>query len=532
MGFISDYTSKKITSGVPGTERGTALWREVFGIVSKEDVNKFPRVRPDGYGRSIFSSDASVKRLVQALRSMAPGGWSDDRWEQSKHFTGAAYVAIDRIGRQLRRAEFALFRKDPSHPDGKRPVLESDPPEGNRQCTPYDLVKLMERPNPQDSFGDMMYRWCQQLRLTGTALTWMLPNMFHEPMELYVIPTALAIPQPAVNPDYPDGYYRIQPMYPYGPFSTYPTPATAVGAPIPAQWMMRFMYPHPLFRYEGYSPLTGLRQQLDQLETMDRSRWYKMKRGSNPDAVLNLDGFEGAQPLPDEEVQRIHAEWENDTAGAENHGKLIVGFPGGKFEPFGISPKEMDFVSSWEQVLSFILGGGFGITKPAAGMVEDSNYSTLFATLKQLYWITLEPDGEDIASKITRYLCPYFGDNLIFEIRMKPLDDHEVKRTKSEVLINAKAVTKNEIRKQWDEPPTKEEWGEEIAGEGAEEEAKVQQAEAQTEAIKEGKPPGEGNEEIEKERPTPGNLSRGALGGSAKSFYDRMRKVCVNGGLE
>src|SRR5260370_35899679 len=109
------------------------------------------------------------------------------------------------------------------------------------------------------------------MTLMGKALTWMVPNKLKTPMELYSIPTAIAIPQPAINPDFPDGYYRIQPIYPYGPFSSYPTPATAVGAPIPAQWMLRVKYPHPLLRYDGYSPMTVLRLQQDEIESIDRS---------------------------------------------------------------------------------------------------------------------------------------------------------------------------------------------------------------------------------------------------------------------
>jgi hypothetical protein len=482
MGFLADLTGEgkslrsekavSLNSGIgtprkfPGQDRSRSVWREVFGT-DKERGSK-PEALPGGsYGRSLVGGSASQKRLLQAMRSMAPGGWSDDRWEQTRHWEGIAYIAGHRICEQLGQSEFQIFRKDPKHPDGRRPIKEND--------EAWALVELLEKPNPDDTWGDLMYNYGQQMTLTGKALTWMVPNQLKSrskdpryegsgtPFELYPIPTAIAIPQPAVNPDFPDGYYRIQPIYPYGPFSSYPTPATAVGAPIPAQWMLQFKYPHPLLRYDGFAPLTALRLHLDEVTMMDRSRHYSMRRSINPSAVINFDELEGQEPLREEEIERIHAEWENEFQGPENAGKIIVGTPGGRIEPWGATPKDMDYQAGWDQLVSFCLGG-LGITKPAAGMIDDSSYSTLFATLKQLYWLTLEPMVNRIAGKLTRHLAPFFGDDLIIEIRCKRIDDHDVRNAKIGVAIQAKCVTKNEVRKELDLPPTQEEWGKEIAG--------------------------------------------------------------------
>lgn len=339
------------------------------------------------YGRSALTSQGNAfVRLLQAMRSNAPGGWSDDRYEQTlRHFVGITYVAIHRLSTQFSRAEFQVFHEDPDVPEGKRPVRR-----GERA---WELVQLLKRPNKQDTFGRLMYRWSLQRRLTGTALTWVVPNALGDPFEIYSIPTALAIPQAATNPDYPEGFYRIQPIYPYGPFSSFPAPASSVGAPISAQWMMRFQYPHPLLRYEGYSPLTGMRLHIDALEMVDRARHYLMRRGIHPSAVLNsVDAEAGTNELDDTEIERIRADFEAGHMGPENYGRLFVAYAGRKLENWGNPPSEMAFDSSWDQLSSFILGGGFGITKQAAGMIEDSSYSTLFATLKQLHLVTIEPE--------------------------------------------------------------------------------------------------------------------------------------------
>ncbi len=471
MGFISALAAGKVSiqnkSAFGDVRRGERLWNQTFGRTTQADENKFPRVRPvpgGTYGRSVAGSDAATKRLVQAMRSMAPGGWSDDRYQQTVSFTGIAYTAISRICAQLSQSEFQVFKKDPRHQDGKRPVTEMDPPEGDRQVKPYQLVKLLERPNNRDSFGKLMDRWGQQKRLTGTALTWMLPNRLGTPMELYCIPTAIAIPQPAINPDYPDGYYRIQPVYPYGPFSSYPTPTTAVGAPIPAQWMLRFQYPHPYLFYDGYSPLTGLRLEMDEFNMIGRSRHYKMKNSINPSAVLNFAEVDGMEGPPEPEIERIRAEWENEFQSPENHGRLIVTTNGATLDQFGTNPIDMDYPDGWNQLMSFILGGGFGITKQAAGMIEDSSYATLFATLKQLHLVTLKPECDDIGAELTHHLAPFFGDDLIVEVKCPRIDDHEVNFQKIDKGVAANCITKNQVLKLLDLPTTKEKWGEEMAG--------------------------------------------------------------------
>lgn len=399
------------------------------------------------------------------------------------------------------------------------------------------------------------YRWNQQLKLTGMCLTWIVPNAYdaNSPkeqsiVEMYVIPTAIAMPQPAISPEFPDGYYRIQPLYPYGPFSTWPTPSSAVGAVIDAKWMMRFMYPHPLLRYDGYSPQSALSLQLDALTMTDRSRFYKLKGSINPSAILNMDEVEGMQQLPEEEIERIHAEWENSFSGPENHGRLIVGTPGGHLEEFGRSPVDMDYPNGWDQLISFNLAG-MGMTKSVAFMADESSYSNHWASLKQVNDNSIQPDCDLIASHLTRVVAPFFGDDLIIEIKTARIDDHEIVFNKIDKGIAAKCLTKNDVLKLMDLPVTEEEWGSEIAGyeappPGAPGAVPGQPGVAPAGAPGAGAPApappplaGEGGElkapdapEAGK-RPEVGDVSKGALGPrkSLNGLYSRGKSVNGNG---
>jgi len=575
MGRLADLamSAKAVPPAGPAASslRSRYHWRETFGQsgnTTHKEERMVPNPVPGGsYGRGISNwvFGPSFKRLLEAMRSMAPGGWSDDRWQETKSLVSIAYVAITAKCRIVSQSEFQVFRKDRHAPDGKRAVMEDEDPKA------FELIRLLEKPNPQDTFGDMMWRWLQQQDLTGTALTWMVPNQLGTPMEIYCIPTAIAIPQPAVNPDFPDGYYRIQPVYPYGPFSSYPTPASAVGAPIPAQWMLRFQYPHPLLRYDGYSPLTGLRLEMDELNMVNRSRHYSMRKAINPSAALDLSNCEDAQYNDDSWIDRLRTELENAFYGPENAGGIIVPPPGGKIEPWGASPVDMDYPQGWDQLTNFLLSG-WGITKPAAGMVDDSSYSTLYATLKQLDVLTLQPWRDNIAAKLTRGLARFFGDDLIIEIRGKRIDDHDIKNQKLSMLCQNKAIKINELRKELDMPLVEEEWGNERVGEQPQPPGGAVagptaglgpvglgegQPQPETSADMMDEMLAEGGEEssadmldnaIENTRPRPGKLGEGSLGPrdstkalrhrfkhltvpqrKSKSLYEQAREVLSNG---
>ncbi len=319
--------------------RGFFGW--LVGLVSFGGVAKTSEEK-----KEIVDSPA-YQRLLKAMRSMAPGGWSEDRWEQARR---EALYSVNRRAERFAQSSFQVYKEIG---DSKRLVTPDDAPEANRSCKPYNLVELLKNPNSNDGWGDLAYQWSQQMDLTGQSLTWMIPNKLGIPHELRVIPTAIATPHPAVNPDYPDGYYRIQPIYPYGPFSSYPAPSAEVGALIPAQWMLRFICPHPLFTNSE----------------LDRSRWYTMQRIIHPTAVLNFK--EGSEPIPEAEIERIKAEFEAWHSPPSNSGRLFVATPG----------TEIQFVDPF----------------------PFSMYET-------------EAQAKRIGRYLTKHLAPFFGDDLIVEI--------------------------------------------------------------------------------------------------------------------
>jgi Phage portal protein len=564
MGFIAQLAKKDNPIGVPTSRQSRQAWSQVFGTTKERGGSGLDLAettlpyREMSGATGLVSEPIAIKKLIQAFRSRAPGGWSDDRWTETSKWTDVRYLVGHKLAEQIMMSELAVYIKDRSHPDGKRPVTPDDPPHGQKRealdIKPYDLVRLLEHPNWEDSFGDLMYDYVQQIVLTGMWLLWQVPNQFGTPWELYTVPTAVAIPQPVVNPGYPHGYYRIQPLYPYGPFSSFPAPTTAVGAAIPAQWVMRTKYHHPFLRYEGFSPQTGMRRTFDQIEQIDTAQWYAMKRVVGTDAVLNFDGIEGMQPLPEPEIERIHREWENEQMGAENFGKLIVGTPGGKLEKWPNNLRDLQYMEGWDQKISFAMAA-LGMSKEAAGMIGSTAYAVLYAAIKQMHLLTALPMCTKVAWALTRQIAPHFGDNLIIEIKPKRMDDPEINKAIADTLASTKSGTKNEVRKLMDLPVTMEPWGEDIAGDPSplEKQQQKEQMEMNQQSAAnsnnngfggggnnkepgqngkhESKPEEGGSEKAtEAMRPRPGNVGRGSKGPEMKHLNGKFRiSELING---
>lgn len=162
-------------------------WRQAYTVKEDGSYRLDPRKAANA-NASAASGVNAYSKLLRAMRSKAPGTWTDDRWEQSKHFTTTPYVAIHRICVLLSQSEYDVLESvnGSMDPNDLKPAKSK---EGER------LIRYLGKPNWKDSWGKWMYRVGQQKWLTGSALDWMVPNMIGEPVEHYVVPTALAVPQ-------------------------------------------------------------------------------------------------------------------------------------------------------------------------------------------------------------------------------------------------------------------------------------------------------------------------------------------------
>src|SRR6185312_10779796 len=92
------------------------------------------------------------------------------------------YAVVHRKCELFAQSEFQVYKKTR---DGRRLISHNNASEGGRPVEPYKLVELLEKPNSDETWNGLAYQWLQQLSLTGTSLTWMVPNKLSTPHELF-----------------------------------------------------------------------------------------------------------------------------------------------------------------------------------------------------------------------------------------------------------------------------------------------------------------------------------------------------------
>lgn len=411
--------------------------------------------QPPRFGRNLEdpspAADYSYQFLLNAMRSKAPGQWSSNLLEQSRHFTSAIYLGVNTKAHQMASADWIVNELDPDEPDAMHPLHHTDP-----------ACMLIEEPNPDDCLEDFAYQCVQQLELTGFCLIWVpdtdvrgekagLPQRGDRwiPEEMYVLPTATCFPIPQSH-GYENGAYRVLPLYPYGPFSTLPSFQSAAGAVIPAEQIIRIKHHHPLLRYDAYAVLTAMKLQIDTVEMIDQARFSTQQRGIDPSVVMN---FDPAKFNPSEQdLARLRAQLMALYAGPSNVGKILFNPYGTETTILSNAPKDMAWQEGWAQLMEFVLAA-VNVPKPVAGLLDTTSYAQLYASMKQFHMMSLDPLARKFRARLNRFLMrPSFGEDIYLNITPQKITDDEIEERKLQADMANGIRRLNEIRKLRDLP--------------------------------------------------------------------------------
>lgn len=412
----------------------------------------------------------SAAAMLRTLRSDPPGGWGADRHEQVKHFRDVTFIAIRAVMDLVGSASYQVSKrrrpgrgKSTFGPGGTVAKSSSATQAQGRDedYTPLDdcdhpLCKVVARPNPNEVFGELAAKLVLQNRLTGVGPVWAVPNRAGRPVELYALRTPHLFPAYQATREFPTGAWRVTPQVPGGWSGFLPGGIGASGAVLPNEEVKRFMDPHPLYDWDGYSPLTAGDVHLDVLESVNQSRKSAMDNGLQLDAVIVIPGADQT------DLDKITSQLTQKAGGSRNARK-VVGFApplgmgdGGKslVQQMGQSPREMDFSQAWEQETRFCLAL-FGVPASVVDLATSENYSERYAARQQFY--DRQSDYLNrFAVWLTKVLCwPWesFPGEYIVHVKPRPIDDKEPPPEQFKRQLEHDLITYNQALAKDDMPP-------------------------------------------------------------------------------
>jgi HK97 family phage portal protein len=291
-------------------------------------------------------------------------------------------------------------------PDGTKEKLEPTHP----------LNMLINRPNPETSWLEVMYEWSQSLDLAGNAYASIIRG------GVGGVPTAIWNLQAQYIKAKP-GRERLVDLYEYQQYS-------GSKNTVQADDMIHLRQPNPNDPVFGMPTLMAAGRATD----IDREsgNWQKSSLQNRSAASLHVKVPEGTQP---EDVQAIQEAIANKYSGSANADKPFV--TSGEITNLNRTAHEMDFVNSRKAVWAEICAV-FGLSMSNLGFTESVNLANAEAMERSLWKNTIIPRLELMKRQLNIQLAYDFGNDVCIEYDVSGVDALQDNYT--ELLANARAL--------------------------------------------------------------------------------------------
>jgi HK97 family phage portal protein len=291
-------------------------------------------------------------------------------------------------------------------PDGATEKLDSSHP----------LNKLIETPNPDCSWLEVMHQWSQQLDLSGNGYASIIrAGARSEPYQIWNLSPKYIKVKP--------GRERLVEYYEYQEYS-------GSRRRIDAQDMVQLRLPNPNDPIFGQPVLMAAGRATD----IDREsgNWQKSSLQNRSASSLHIEVPPETQP---EQVQEIQKAAIDKYSGSANADKPFV--TSGKINNLNRTAQEMDFVNSRKAVWAEICAV-FGLSMADLGFTESVNLANAEAMAKALWKNTIIPRLELMKRQLNAQLAIDFGADVCMEYDISKVD--ALQENFSEQLANAQVL--------------------------------------------------------------------------------------------
>lgn len=244
------------------------------------------------------------------------------------------------------------------------------------------LQKLIDRPNPDYSFYELIYMASQNLDLAGHAfISEVKAGVKGLPVELWVLPSVGMKIKPSTT--------RLIEYFEYNKQR------------IEADDMIMLKMPNPNSPWFGMPVLMAAGKATD----IDREsgEWQKVSLENRGASDINIKMPENATQ---EQVESAKKQYKKNQAGPKNARKALI--TNAEIQMLGQTAIELDFVNSRRAIWTEICAV-FGMSLSNLGMTEDVNLANADAMNKALYQNTIIPQLELISRQMNHQLAHEFG---------------------------------------------------------------------------------------------------------------------------
>lgn len=259
----------------------------------------------------------------------------------------------------------------------------------------HPLENLIEHPNSVNERVDLIARISMFLDVCGNALIY---KTIYKGAVMELIP---------VQPD------RIKPIpdtkkflagYQFNPVGKGNSAAVDKSNVVKVENIIHWMYPNPINPYWGLGPLQTVGRVVDtEVEAL------KFQKSSLQNKLVKDGILSFKKHLTPKQWENIQTQFSSQVGGSANaRGPIVLGEEA-TYQPFSMTPHEMDFTNSRRMAREDICMA-FAVPPPLIGILDNATYANV-SEARVIFWLdTMIPHLELIAAGFNRSLVPHFGD--------------------------------------------------------------------------------------------------------------------------
>ena len=165
---------------------------------------------------------------------------------------------------------------------------------------------------------------------------------------------------------------------------------------------------HPTDDWYGLSPLRVAAKQIDIHDMSAKWNINLLKNDLRPPGAIVVEGN-----LDKEQADFLEKQLDNKMKGYEHAGRPPVFEAGIKWQPFAITPKDMDWIKS-DTMNARKICAILNVAPELIGDAENKTYSNYKEARKALYIENVLPLMDYYRDELNNWLTPQFGDDRLF----------------------------------------------------------------------------------------------------------------------